>query len=125
MTKEELRTKLDEKKAKVAQKWEDFKAKGRNFVGWCADHPTETAAGITAIGACAAGTAKLVSKIDKKIDIQREDYRRKTEKYDPVTGSWLKLKRPLTNSEQIELAERRQNGESSTIILASMGLLKR
>lgn len=125
MTKDELNAKLEAAKEKAKVKWESLKSGARSIVGWCIDHPAETAAGLTALGTAAAGVTKLASKVDHKLETRLEDYRRKTEKYDPVTGSWLKLKRPMTSAEQIELAERRQNGESTTIILASMDILKR
>lgn len=125
MTKEQFEGKMEETKRKAKQKVEDIKSSARNVIGWCADHPGETIAGITALGACATGAAKLVGRVDRKLDDHREEKRRKLEKYDPVTGSWVMLKRPMTNQQQVELAERRQAGESTTVILSSMGLLKR
>jgi hypothetical protein len=125
MTKDEFDAKLEAAKEKAKMKWEGLKSGTRNVIGWCIDHPVETAAGLTALGTATAGITKLANKVDHKLEVKREDYRRKTEKYDPVTGSWLKLKRPMTSAEQIELAERRQGGESTTVILASMGILRR
>ena len=85
---------------------------------WIKDHPYETIGLITA-------TTALGKMCGKTIGNKREEYRRKVEKYDPQTGSWVKIRRPLTAREQVEMAERRKNGESITIILDDFGLLKR
>lgn len=129
MTKEEFKLKMAESKEKITEKAKEAKEKisdaGRKTVCWVADHPTESIGIATACGAAIGGVNKLVRAVDKKIDIQKEDYRRKTEKYDAKTGSWIKLKRPLTAREEVELAERRENGESLTLIMDSFGVLKR
>lgn len=125
MTKDQFKGKILEIKRGIANKWNGFKRGVRDGIDWAKENPGEAAVLITAGATALAGAGKIAKSVDRKLDERRETKRRDTEKYDPVTGSWLKLKRPMTAREQVELAERRQNGESTTVVLSSMGILKR
>ena len=125
MTKDQFKGKILEIKRGIANKWNGFKRGVRDGIDWAKENTGEAAVLITAGATALAGAGKIAKSVDRKLDERRETKRRDTEKYDPVTGSWLKLKRPMTAREQVELAERRQNGESTTVVLSSMGILKR
>jgi hypothetical protein len=125
MTKDQFNGKVLEIKRKVKNKWNRFKDGVKDGIDWAKENPGEAAVIITAGATALAGAGKIAKNVDRRISEHRETNRRLTEKYDPVTGSWLKIKRPMTAREQVELAERRQNGESTTVILSSMGILKR
>lgn len=77
---------------------------------------------LTTTGAAAiAGIKKLASHTTA----ERRDYNRDYVYYDRSYDTHLRLKRPLTNAEQIELMKRRQAGEFSSDILEDMGVLRR
>lgn len=125
MNKEEFKSKVDEKandlKWKLRLKAEQAKNLGRDAVAWGMNHPAE-AVGI--IG----GTATLIggiNKIGRRREKRREEKEKATRVYDNRTGSYVYLRKPLTQNQQVMLATRQMNGESTTLILKSMGVLKR
>ena len=71
------------------------------------------------------GIAWLVRRIFKSGDQRREDYHRNRQQYDRSADVWYDLKRPMTNTEKIEFAQRRRKGESVLDILKDMKLIKR
>ena len=86
---------------------------------WCVDNP-EKAGAIGTFGMAAlAGTTKFIKHVSK----QRAEAERMRRYYDPKTFNWVTCRRELTSKEKIEFSHRRENGESVTRILESMGLL--
>lgn len=86
---------------------------------WCVNNP-EKASVIATVGMTAiAGTAKVAKNVSKA-HAEKERLRRY---YDPKTFNWVTCRRELTGKEKVEFSRRRENGESVTRILESMGLL--
>lgn len=71
------------------------------------------------------GIAWLVRRFFKSRDQRREDYHRNCQQYDRSCDIWYDLKRPMTNNEKIEFAQRRKRGEDVLSILKDMKLVKR
>lgn len=104
-----------------AFKW-NVKQKAIDIRDWCADHKEITVAAIT-IGLPAL--YKTTKTVVHHADVKHDDYIRDHRTYDPSTGDYLYLKKPLRNDQKVELAERMAAGESKTIALSEMGVLKR
>jgi len=116
---EETKEKFSEKVKRQAKLFgNSVKETAVGVKDWVKEHPYETIGLLTAVTALGKMCGKTVGN-------GLEERRRNRSKYDPQTGSYVKLRRPLTAKEQVELAERRQNGESVTLILDDFGLLKR
>lgn len=76
----------------------------------------------------AAATATSASKIARTVfhrsNMKREERERQTNWYDPSLGHYWQLKRPLKQSEQLLVNQRRKSGESLGDIFASMKVLR-
>lgn len=92
----------------------------KNLITWSAEHPMEASAIATGITTVVAGTTKVIKKAAKT----RAEEERMRRYYDPKTYNWVTCRRELTGKEKIEFSRRRENGESVTRILESMGLVK-
>lgn len=88
---------------------------------WAFSHPVEAGTIATAGATIIGGTSKIVSKI-AKAHAEKDRMKRY---YDPRQFNWVRTRRELTGKEKIEFSRRRDNGESVTSILESMGLIKR
>lgn len=105
---------IQKTKAKVKDKTEQVKQ-------WAKDHPNGVIAVVT-VGIPAAYS--LGREINKAVKNHQEEERRKLETYDHRTDTWLQLRRRMTAAENQQLAQRMSAGESKTMILMDMGLLK-
>ena len=92
----------------------------KNLITWSAEHPMEASAIATGVTTVVAGTTKVIKKAAKT----RAEEERMRRYYDPKTYNWVTCRRELTGKEKIEFSRRRENGESVTRILESMGLVK-
>lgn len=110
---EELKNKINDKKDSVVRR---IKAKGYDILDWIIDHPIQSFA-IGFIGV----------KVGSKIFDERAELRacrdRLTKEWDPESGCYYKVRRPLTNKESKELYRRQRDGERTIDILAQMKLL--
>ena len=79
---------------------------------------------ISAAAAIVPGLISLGKIAYRRIKNARENRRKMTTTYDRRTDQYVKLKRPLTAEEQKELAKRMRKGETKTMILEEMKLLK-
>ena len=119
---------FEELKSELNAKWTGFtikaKVKTREVYQWCITHKEETAfiatTGIAAIGA----VGKMAKRIDRKVDLKREQNLKDLYVYDRSLGIYHRLNRKLRPSEAIEIDRRRSQGESMIHILSSMRLLK-
>lgn len=101
----------NEFKAKAKEKWEWGKE-------WCSDHKEE----IIIFGPpLIAGTVAVAKGISRNHQIKLENERRGKQVWDPQNGTYLNLRKPLTNSEKMELDARRRSGMSVTEALWAMG----
>ena len=114
-----------EMKQKVADKIADAKMAVRQKVDkgikWVEDNP-ELAIAITTVAVPA--TVKGVKAISHAVEAKTEERHRLMETYNRRTDEYLQLKRPLKAREKEQLAIRMDRGESKTMILRDMGLLK-
>ena len=95
----------------------------RSGVKWCEENK-ELAIAMIPVGMFAIKSiGNTIHSIDRKIDLKKEQNLQELYVYDHSLGMYHKLRRPLKPSEKIEIARRRENGESKIQILASMGLL--
>ena len=119
---------FEELKSELNAKWTGFtiktKVKAREVYYWCRDHKEEAAfiatTGVAVIGA----VGKAAKRIDRKIDLKREQDLKDLYVYDRSLGIYHELRRKLRPSEVLEIDRRRAAGESMTYILSSMRLLK-
>ena len=87
-----------------------------DVLDWAVENPEKAAI----VGAGLTYIAKNVPKIKRAKDEQ--DYRDRYI-YNRSTGSYIKLRKPMTVRQQCEFDERKRNGESVTQILLSMRLI--
>ena len=111
------RFKVEEKKRKLKEKFEDFKA-------WCsctwANHKEE----IVILGPVVLGAATGLAKAGSRAYQTHSDNKhRDRETYDPRTGQYYTLKRKMSNNQKLELERRMSNGERKGDILRSMNLI--
>ena len=103
-------------------KW-NVEHKAKDTVKWCEENK-ELAIAMIPVGLFAVKTiTKTVQSIDRKIDLKKEQELQELYVYDHSLGMYHKLRRPLKQSEKVEIDRRRQNGESKVQILMSMGVL--
>lgn len=96
-----------------------IKAPAYILLTWAANNPVE------AVGACAA-LIPITSKCIKYKQMRAEDRRKAVRFYDNRSGKYVRIKRPLTVKEQVEVDRRfRLNQESYTSIFYDMGILRK
>lgn len=112
-------------KFKLKLKYEMLKKKvcetGENVLNWVHDNPelSVAIATVTVPAAC-----KAVKSASRAISDRTEEKHRMLTTYDHRTDTYLQLRRPMKRNEQEILAHRMNNGESKTMILRDLGLLK-
>ena len=72
-----------------------------------------------------AATEKLIRNVRHDQRLKEERELKEKFVYDRSCGSYVPLKRKLSNKERLELARRKRNGETSSEILSSMRVVKR
>lgn len=111
----------DFKKEARRRKIEEAKMKAKGAAlgvwGWAKDHPMESLGIVTA----GLGVTKKTLGIRK---VKTEERRRETEFYNPRTGMYSKIKRPLTAKEKSYAEKRFRNGDSWNDIFSDMKILK-
>lgn len=117
----------NEIKQDAKERWWRFEGACRYRFYACkdwAENNKELALALIPVGIVAIKeTGKLISSIDRKIDLRKEQDLKELEVYDHSLGMYHKLKRPMTSSEKIELSIRVKNGEPKVAVLRDMGLL--
>lgn len=111
--------KIETAKRKFKEATDKAKQKAGEVYCWAKEHPAEAAS----LGASAAIIAK---KTIGYRAVKKEEYRRKTEFFDPRTGKYAFSRKPLTTKQQLE-AERRYKENRNTTwtqVLYEMGLSK-
>lgn len=114
---EKLKDKLNEAKEKVSEK-------ASEAINWTKDNWQAVLAGAAVAIPLATSAVKLVKSLKGSAADRHED-RMKNCYYDPSTGLHWDLKRMLSNSERIELMQRKRDGEYTEDILMDMKLLKK
>lgn len=119
---------FEEVKANASARWMAFKVKVKTKTHeayeWCCTHRDEAALIITGGVAVIGAVGKMARRIDRKIDIKKEQNLKDLYVYDRSLGVYHELRRKLRPSEALEIDRRRSDGESMAHILASMRLLK-
>lgn len=87
------------------------------------DHPIATivvmAAGAEAISKVMNGYAGI-----KRVNVQQQELNKgKLEYYDRKRDLYYRLRRPMTNQENLEFSSRRREGEDAGMILSDMNLI--
>lgn len=108
-----------EAKRKERQKWAQHKLNATKQ--WVSENPELTVGIITTVSGLVMGTIKTISRIHR-LDNERE--LKDNYIYDNRLGKYWHLRRPLRNSEALELERRRDLGENMGQILDSMRVLK-
>lgn len=114
---EKLKDKLNEAKEKVSEK-------ASEAINWTKNNWQAVLAGAAVAIPLATSAVKLVKSL-KGSAADRHEERMKNCYYDPSTGLHWDLKRMLSNSERIELMQRKRDGEYTEDILMDMKLLKK
>ena len=107
-------------KDRISDGWKNTKQKVANGWRWAMNNKADIGAAILAAGA--------VIKLGKEAGLiktqqQRVVETRQAKVYDPHTGVYYYLRRPLTNAEKFELEERSRAGEGYGRILSDMDVL--
>ena len=106
-------------KAEMAKR--KVKETGEKVMNWIHDNP-ELSVAIATVAVPA--TCKAVKSVSHAVSDKVEENHRKLMSYDRRTDEYLQLRRPLKAHEQETLARRMNNGESKTMILRDLGLIK-
>lgn len=114
----EKQIKREEFKRKAKEKANKFVASSKTF--W--DNNKEVIVVLTPIIFSGIG---MMNKSARRREEKREEERRERRVYDPSMGDWWDLKKPLTNTERLELEKRVANGELRGDVLRDMGKLKK
>lgn len=101
---------------KAKELYDAGKQKANDILDWAVENPEKAAI----VGAGLTYIAKNTPKIKKAKE--EDDYRNRYI-YNRSTGSYIKLRKPMTVRQQCEFDERKRNGESVTQILLSMRLI--
>lgn len=91
---------------------------------WIQENPDKAITYLT-IASIAVGIGVKVIGIIKPSAAELHEKRMDKTYYDPSTGMHWDLKRNLTNSDRIEILDRKRDGEYTEDILTDMKLLKR
>ena len=109
-----LKLKAEMAKKKVCEKAE-------KVMDWVHDNP-ELSVAIATVSVPAV--CKAAKSVSRAVSDKTEERHRQLMTYDRRTDEYLRLRRPLKRQEQELLARRMNNGESKTMILRDLGLLK-
>lgn len=97
------------------------KERRERFFAWCDDHKEAVFTGFCA----GLGLVTTAVKVGGKMYKQRMEYKDKDLRcYDPSLGRYWNLKRPLSNSDWLEIDRRKSAGERMGDILDSLNALK-
>lgn len=114
---------VNDLKSKANRIKEEVNFKVREGLNWVHNNKEEliTIAPFVVAGIGFAG--RTVKSSAKRYEIRAEEKRRKLTVYDPSTGCYLNLKRPLKSSEQIMLGSKPKD-MTVTQVLYSLNLIK-
>ena len=91
---------------------------------WAYENPADAAAailgGITLVG---GGAMKVASDASKKRKKKQEWLEEECRQWDPRTGTYLYIKKPMTNNQKLALSQRMKAGEQKAEILRDMKLI--
>ena len=105
----------------ISDGWTTVKGKVKNGWDWTMSHKGEVLTAFV-ISKAAISLGKDAGVI-KPREVKKEETR-KLRIYDPHTGIWHDLRRPLTTKEKIYLERRSAEGESYGSILSDFGVLE-
>jgi hypothetical protein len=109
------------KERRRQERKEKFNRKVEDAFNWAYDHKEVLMiAAPVVVGAVTAGT----KFIGKQITLHKEQNLKDLYCYDRSLGHYWRLKRELTNSEWVEIDQRKQNGERLADILDELKVLK-
>lgn len=119
MTIKEKATEVKEK-AKTTYN-EKVKPQVKNAVEWSIEHWYIVGPAATFVG---NRVKKYIDERPKEKRIEEQKYLKEIYVWDPSLGHYWQLRRPLTNSEWLEIDRRRGAGERMSTILTSLRVLK-
>lgn len=103
--------------------WEKTKSATTFVVDKVIEHPLATVIVVSSITKLACGVMDSYAGVKRANNQKQELNRGKFEYYDRSTDLYYRLKRPMTNTENIEFTIRRKNGEDAYYILSDMNLI--
>lgn len=103
--------------------WEKTKTTTKFVVDKVIEHPLATVIVVSSITKLACGVMDSYAGVKRANNQKQELNRGKFEYYDRSTDLYYRLKRPMTNSENIEFTIRKRNGEDAYSILSDMNLI--
>ena len=122
-----MKEKFDDVKLDVQNWWYGFtyraETKIRGFGNWVSQNKEVAIAAIPFAIVGLKTVGNTVNSISRKNDMRKQEELRNLYIYDRSLGKYHKLRRPMRNSEMLELDRRKSNGESMIQILDDMRLL--
>lgn len=122
-----IKEKAKEAKANAQAWWYGFtyrqEQRMRDLGNWASQNKELTIALIPVGIVAFREVGKTIRTISENAAEKEEARQRDLRIYDNVEGRYIYLRRPMTRSEQMEYAARREAGETKQAIIASMGLL--
>lgn len=112
-----------QKEAWYKKAWRTTKDTASKIVNVVSEHPIAT---LILVSAAVNGTCKIMNSTAaiKRANTQAEALNRgKLEYYDRRRDLYYSLRRPMTNSENMEFSRRKREGEDAGEILADMNLI--
>lgn len=117
---EEIKQNVSDKAWEIKWKIED---KAKRTIKWCEENK-ELAIAMIPVGVVAIKEiGKVISSVDRKIDLAKEQELQDLYVYDHSLGMYHRLRRPMKPEEKIELSIRVKHGETKLEVLRDMRLL--
>lgn len=109
----------------VEEKVDDFKWKCKstikNFGRWCADNKELL---ITVVPVVVGGAATVSRVVGRRVNLHKQESIKNLYCYDRSLGHYWRLRRELSNTEWLEIDQRKKNGEKLGDILSELKVLK-
>lgn len=102
---------------------DNLKEKIQDTLDWAVENPEKAAVIGAVVGTTVGGTVKFIKQILRNKKVYDEKKLKDLYIYDRSLGVYHKLRRPLKQSEMMEIDYRKSQGERLLHILASMGVL--
>lgn len=114
---------MEKIKEKLENAWYRIKLSARQTVEWMSQNK-ELAIVLIPVGFYGIKLiGKGINNLSAHARMNHEQYLKERYMYDRSVGRYLKLNRKVSNSEQLEISQRKAAGENLAFILSSMGLL--
>ncbi len=112
-------------------KWEETKEKAKaeahrkytQAVNWAYNNQDKLKAAVPVVTAVVYGSTKIITNAQRNHNQKVKEEAKFLNVYDPSNGQYIRLRKPMSNQEKIQLDSLRANGYSVTRALDIMGLL--